>query len=283
MKSLSSHRLIAYYRAIDLKGFHNMRIINLSLDGLHEAADRGLYEWLSDQDADIICLQDLRCLERETDDDRFHPKGYEAYFFDSGVKGYNGVAIYTRKLPKALIYGFGFSSGVDMQGRYLQVDFESLSVGSLLAPNAQEHSETQSVKEQFFDDLQAHMIKIARKRRDFIFCGNWAIAPSKEDVSDWKAQQKKSGFLPQEQHWMKQLPHIGYIDAFRQANQDADEFSWWPSGHIDEGEAWRTDLQIISASLKNRVEYAMIYKRQTFSSHLPVIIDYDLQLEPDSL
>lgn len=258
-----------------------MRIISLSVDGLHQAADRDLYEWLNGQDADVICLQDLRCLEREMDDDKFHPEGYEAYFFDSGVKNYNGVAIYTRKLPKALIYGFGFSSGVDMEGRYLQIDFDNLSVGSLLAPSGQNAAE-QEIKSRFFDDLQAHLIKISRKRRQFIFCGNWGMAPGKEDVSDWEVQQTQSGFLPEEQQWMRQLPRIGYIDAFRQGNQDSDEFSWWPSGNIGDGHAWRTDLQIVSASLKNRVEYAMIYKSQAFSSHLPVIVDYDLELDTDA-
>jgi exodeoxyribonuclease-3 len=258
-----------------------MRIISLSVDGIHQAAARGLYDWLADQDADIICLQDLRCQEYETDDAVFHPEGYNAYFFDSGVKHYNGVAIYSRVLPKALIYGFGFSSGVDMEGRYLQIDFDNLSVGSLLAPSALSSAESQEVKAAFFDDLQAHLIKIARKRRDFIFCGNWAMAPAREDVSNPDAQSQQSGFLPDEQHWMKQLPHIGYIDAFRQGNHDKDEYSWWPSNKPGEGDAWRTDLQIVSASLKNRVEYAMIYKRQLFSSHLPVIVDYDIELDPD--
>ncbi|MEO0442208.1 MAG: exodeoxyribonuclease III [Pseudomonadota bacterium] len=257
-----------------------MRIISLSVDGIHQAAASGLFEWLTDQDADIICLQNLRCLEYETDDAVFHPEGYNAYFFDSGVKHYNGVAIYSRALPKALIYGFGFSSGVDMEGRYLQIDFDNLSIGSLLAPSARESIESQEIKTQFFDDLQSHLVKIARKRRDFIFCGDWAMAPAKEDVFNSQSQGQQSGFLPEEQRWMKQLPHIGYVDAFRQGNQDKDEYSWWPGGTIGEGEAWRTDLQVVSASLKNRVEYAMIYKKQQFSSHLPVIVDYDIELEP---
>lgn len=258
-----------------------MRIISLSVDGIHQAADRGLYEWLDEQDADIICLQDLRCLEYETDDDMFHPPGYNAYFFDSGVKHYNGVAIYSRKIPKALIYGFGFANGVDMEGRYLQIDFDQLSVGSLLAPSAMGNAESQEVKAKFFDDLQSHLIKISRKRRDFVFCGNWSMAPTKEDVSEPQLQSQQSGFFPEEQHWMKQLPHIGYIDAFRKGNPDKDEYSWWPSGIIGEGEAWRTDLQIVSASLKNHVEYAMIYKKQLFSTHLPVIVDYDIEISPE--
>ncbi len=258
-----------------------MRIISLSVDGLHQAAQRGLYDWLAEQDADIICLQDLRCLEYETDDDIFHPEGYNAYFFDSGTKHYNGVAIYSRMVPKALIYGLGFSSGVDMEGRYLQIDFDNLSVGSLLAPSAFSDVESHEVKAQFFDDLQAHLTKISRKRRDFIFCGNWATAPKKEDVSNPSTQQNQSGFLPEEQQWMSQLAHIGYVDAFRQGNADKDEYSWWPSGEQGEGDAWRTDLQVVSASLKNQVEYSIMYKNQQFSSHLPVIVDYDIELEPD--
>ncbi len=258
-----------------------MRIISLSVDGIHQAASRGLYDWLAEQEADIICIQDLRCLEYETDDPIFHPEGYNAYFFDSGVKHYNGVAIYSRALPKALIYGFGFSSGVDMEGRYLQVDFDNLSIGSLLTPSATNNAESQEVKARFFDDLQSHLIKISRKRRDFIFCGNWATAPTRHDVSNPQEQQQQSGFLAEEQQWMKQLPHIGYIDAFRQGNHEHDEYSWWPSGKIGEGDAWRTDLQIVSASLKHKVEYAMIYKSQQFSTHLPVIVDYDIELDPD--
>jgi exodeoxyribonuclease-3 len=258
-----------------------MRIISLSVDGLYQAAQRGLYNWLGEQDADIVCLQDLRCLEGETDGEIFHPEGYHAYFFDSGVKHYNGVAIYTRVLPKALIYGLGFSSGVDMEGRYLQIDFDTLSVGSLLAPTAQHDTESQEVKSQFFADLQAHLVKISRKRRDFIFCGNWEMAPTQADVSNPGVQQEISGFLPDEQHWMSQLPSIGYVDAFRQGNSDKDEYSWWPSGKQNQGNAWRTDLQVVSSSLKNHVEYAIIYKNQQFSSHLPVMVDYDIELEPD--
>ena len=265
-----------------------MRIISLCVEGIHQAAQKGLYDWLPDQDADIICLQDLRAQEDELNDDVFHPQGYHDYFFDSGVDNYSGVAIYSRVLPKALIYGLGFKSGVDMQGRYLQVDFEQISVGSLLAPSAGDDSESQEIKLHFFDEFQAHLNKISRKRRDFIFCGNWAMAPSPDDVSNYKVQQNQPGCLPGEQQWMQQLfdeHEMGYADAFRLGNSDNDEYSWWPSGEIGKGDAWRTDLQVISSHLKYQVEYAVMYKykkeKQPFSNHLPVIVDYDLDIQND--
>lgn len=256
-----------------------MRIISLSVDGIHQAAQRGLYTWLAEQDADIICLQDLRAKEYEVDTDPFHLDGYFAYFFDSGIEHYNGVAIYTRHQPKALIYGLGFSNGVDMEGRYLQADFEHISVGSLLAPSATSELESQEVKIKFFDDFQAHLNKITRKRRDYIFCGNWAMAHRRQDVQNWQDNDSNSGFLPHEQQWMDQLfNQLGYVDAFRRVNHDSDEYSWWPSNQINEGEGWRTDYQVTSNNLKNRVEYGVIYKTQQFSSHLPVIMDYDIEL-----
>lgn len=255
-----------------------MRVITLSVDGIFQAAQRGLYDWLADQDADVICLQDLRALEPELDHPVFHPEGYFAYFFDSGIKHYNGVAIYTRQQPKALIFGLGFASGVDMEGRYLQVDYEHYSIGSLLAPAALSETESLEVKIKFFEDLQALMHKVTRKRRSFIFCGNWAMAASRKDVQNWFNNQDSPGFLPHEQQWMQQLfNQIGYVDAFRQVNSDPDEFSWWPSGKVGVGDGWRVDYQVVSESLKRKVEYAMIYKTQTFSSHLPVIVDYDIE------
>jgi len=256
-----------------------MRIISLSVDGIHQAAQRGLYEWLSEQDADIVCLQDLRALEYELDHDIFHPDGYFAYFFDSGIKHYNGVAIYTRHQPKALIYGLGFSSGVDMEGRYLQADFEHISIGSLMAPSASSEMESADVKVKFFDDFQAHLHKITRKRREYIFCGNWQMAHRPSDVENPSANEGNSGYLPNERQWMDQLyRQIGYVDAFRCVNKDNDEYSWWPSGAVGKGDGWRTDLQVISNNLKNRVEYGVIYKNKEFSSHLPVIVDYDIEM-----
>ncbi len=255
-----------------------MRIISLSVDGIHQAAERGLYDWIATQDADIICLQDLRALEYELDDPVFHPEGYFAYFLDSGIKRYNGVAIYSRFQPKALIYGLGFASGVDMEGRYLQVDFERYSIGSLLAPSAMAENESLEVKIKFFEDFQALLHKVTRKRRNYIFCGNWAMAHTKKDVQNWEENIGIPGFLPFEQQWMNQLfNQIGYVDAFRQVNRDPDEYSWWPSGEMGVGDGWRTDYQVVSDDIRKKIEYAVTYKNQVFSSHLPVMIDYDIE------
>lgn len=114
-----------------------MRIISLAVDGIQQASERGLYHWLAAQDAHVICLQDLRAPAYELEQRReYQLQGYFSYFFDAPQPDSNGVAIYSRDMPKAIMYGFGASNGEDMQGRYLQADFDRVSICSLLAPGA---------------------------------------------------------------------------------------------------------------------------------------------------
>ena len=256
-----------------------MRIISLSVDGIHQAAHRGLFDWLVEQDAEVICLQDVRAQEPELFAiPGFELDGYFTYVLDSPEPHKDGVVIYTRQQPKALVYGFGLTNGMDVSGRYLQADFEHISVGNLLGPVGEAGQKSQEVKDRFFSDLQSHLHKVTNKRRRYIICGNWQIAHTHDDVENADHHETESGFLTNERIWMDQLIHqIGYADAFRLSNTDTDEFSFWPEGEIDEGDGWRTDYQIISGSLASRVEYAVIYTAKQFSSHAPVIIDYDIE------
>lgn len=255
-----------------------MRIINFSADGIKAAAQKGFFDWLLNQDADIICIQDLRAQEYDLTEDLFFPQGYFCYFFDT-PDSTNGVAIYTRKLPKAIMTGLGFND-FDGEARFIQADFDNLSVGSILAPSATlDDPASMERKAQFFDLLQAHLDKIRNKRREFVFAGNWQIARDDTDIQNHDCEEKV-GFLLEERRWFDDVNHqLGYVDAFRVVNTDDDEFSWWPDNNKNDG--MRVDFQLVSEGMKKHVEYGLIYKKQDFSTHAPVIIDYDYYLGED--
>jgi exodeoxyribonuclease-3 len=85
-----------------------MRVISLVTEGIERAAEAGCLEWLFAQDADIICLQDTHCAEHTLKGDAFFPEGYHPYFLDHyDDPQRNGVALYCRTLPKAIIWGSG--------------------------------------------------------------------------------------------------------------------------------------------------------------------------------
>lgn len=254
-----------------------MRIIGFSADGIQSAAKNGFYDWLQDQEADFVCIQDLRCSEYDLQDPVFFPDNYNAYFFDDVDGKANGVAIYCRRLPKAIMTGLGFAE-FDMEGRFIQADYENLSVCSLLAPvAAADDSAALARKSEFYGLLGAHLQKVRNKRREYIICGGWHIAHSAADLQDTEANANTPGFLAEERQWMDELFSSGYVDAFREINSDSDEFSWWP-GNDRSSDGRRTDFHVISQGLKYAVDYGAIYKSKPFSSHAPVIMDYDVEL-----
>jgi exodeoxyribonuclease-3 len=255
-----------------------MRIISFCADGIREAAKEGFYDWVLEQDADFICIQNLKAQEYDLQAEIFWPLGYNPYFFDAVEKDTNGVAIYCKQMPKAIITGLGFMD-YDMEGRYIQADFQDISIGCLLAPSAYKADDKAAAhKKQFFELFQNHLNKVRNKRREFVICGNWNMTHSENDVQDNQANLGTSGCLPEEQQWMDELiKGLGYTDAFREINTDIDEFTWWPDDDRSKN-GWRVDHQIISSGLKPVVEYGAIYKNQRFSSHAPLIMDYDFEM-----
>jgi exodeoxyribonuclease-3 len=251
-----------------------MRVISFSADGVREAAGEGFYDWVLGQDADFICIQDLRCSEYDLQDNSFFPPDYNAYFFDDVGGKANGVAIYCRELPKAIMTGLGFAE-FDMQGRYIQADYAEISVGCLLAPEATSDEE-QERKDEFFSLLGNHLQKVRNKRRKFIISGNWQLAPEALDVQGPASQSPASGFLATEQAWMQELLENGYVDAYRCVSRDDAAFTFWPAERGSDGR--RIDLQVISEELKQRVEYGAVYTGARFSRHAPLIMDYDIDL-----
>jgi exodeoxyribonuclease III len=197
-----------------------MRVISTSVDGIRQAAQRGLFDWMAGQDAEIICLQDLReSASKIEESPEFELEGYSGYFFDSPEADKNGVAIYTRSKPKAVMFGFGLASGEDLNGRYLQADFERLSVISLLTPDGRAGETAQNGKMEFLHGLQSHLLKISRKRREYIICTNLNIAYSEIDIENPATHADESGYLDEERLWLDQLYHdVHYTDAFRKGN-----------------------------------------------------------------
>jgi exodeoxyribonuclease-3 len=129
------------------------------------------------------------------------------------------------------------------------------------------------------DHFMQHLRKLAGDGREYIVCGDWNICHKEIDIKNWKGNQKNSGFLPEERAWLDELfDDVGYVDAFRLVNQEADQYSWWSN----RGQArannvgWRLDYHVVSPQTASKTTAASIYRDESFSDHAPVIIDYAL-------
>jgi exodeoxyribonuclease-3 len=122
--------------------------------------------------------------------------------------------------------------------------------------------------------------KYRNQKRDYIICGDWNIAHKEIDLKNWRGNKKNSGFLPEERAWMDKLfDSVGMVDAFREINQQEDQYTWWSN----RGQAWaknvgwRIDYQIVTPGLSGKIVSAEIYKEERFSDHAPLTIEYDIQ------
>jgi exodeoxyribonuclease-3 len=247
-----------------------------NLNGIRSAARKGFFEWLATKNVDIVCIQETKAQEHQLTDDIFCPKGYTCSYHDAIKKGYSGVAILSKKKPKNISTGLGWPCADD-EGRYIQFDFDKFSVASLYLPSGTSGDIRQQEKYNFMDKYLVKLKKIIKAKKPFIICGDWNIAHKKIDIKNWRANQKHSGFLPEERAWLDVLfDEIGFVDGFRQVNQEPDQYTWWSN----RGQAWannvgwRIDYHVITPDLKTKVKAAEIYREQKFSDHAPLIIDY---------
>jgi exodeoxyribonuclease-3 len=255
-----------------------MRIITLNVNGIRSAARKGLFEWLARQDADVVCLQEIKAGAEHLDERPFSSKRFYSYYEPAVKKGYAGVGLLTREHPDGLVRGFG-TREFDHEGRYLEVRFGDLSVVSLYVPSGSAGEHRQASKFRFMKVFMKHLEKIRADGRRYVICGDWNIAHREIDLRNWRSNQKNSGFLPEERAWLDTVfGKVGFVDAFRTVDPRPEQYTWWSN----RGQAWaknvgwRIDYQVVSPALAGAVRKATIYKRKRFSDHAPLIMDYEL-------
>ena len=257
-----------------------MRIVTLNLNGIRSAVNKGFLEWMSAQDADAICVQEIKAQERNLSDAIRNPGAYRGNFHFADRPGYSGVGIYCRRNPDRVIEGLGIPD-IDAEGRYLEAQFGNLSIVSVYVPSGSSSAERLAIKFSFMARFIAQLHRLAQSGRDVVLCGDWNVAHKQIDLRNWRSNQKNSGFLPEEREWFSGvLDKLGYADVFRRINQEPEQYTWWSN----RGQAWaknvgwRIDYQLATPGFATKAKSVAIYKEKRFSDHAPLTIDYDYPL-----
>ncbi|MBI5783492.1 MAG: exodeoxyribonuclease III [Gammaproteobacteria bacterium] len=254
-----------------------MRVITLNVNGIRSAAKKGLFEWLPRQNADVVCLQEVKAQESDLTEEMRAPKGFHGFFNCAEKKGYAGVALYSRREPDRVQAGFG-SKEHDDEGRYLQADFGKLSIASIYLPSGSAGPHRQESKYRFMDRFRPVLKKRRGDGREYILCGDWNIAHKEIDLKNWKSNQKNSGFLPEERAWLTKIfDELGWVDVFRTLNDKPDQYTWWSyrGQAYAKNVGWRIDYQIATPGIARKAKKERIYNDKRFSDHAPLILDYD--------
>ncbi|MCP3021390.1 exodeoxyribonuclease III [Cupriavidus basilensis] len=257
-----------------------LRIISANLNGIRSAAKKGFFEWMGKQDADMVCVQELKAQAADMTEAFLAPHGYHGYFHYAEKKGYSGVGLYTRHKPERVITGFGVDE-FDNEGRYVEVQYPHLAVISVYVPSGSSGEERQQAKFRFMEAFLPHLLQLKASGREIVLCGDVNIAHKEIDIKNWKGNLKNSGFLPEERSWIGELFDVhGYVDVFRKLDQRPEQYTWWSN----RGQAyaknvgWRIDYHLATAKIAETAQATSIYKDEKFSDHAPLSIDYDFPL-----
>ena len=261
-----------------------LRVITLNLNGIRSACNKGYLDWLQQQKADIVCMQELKAHEADLSAEMLAPLGFKGYFHCADKKGYSGVGIYGRVgpgrvAPDRIVPGLG-NHEFDAEGRYLRADFGKLSVISVYLPSGSSSDERQQAKFRFLALFKPVLKKLRAEGGEIILCGDWNIAHQEIDLKNWRANQKNSGFLPEERAWLTDvIETLGWVDVYRSLYPatTGESYTWWSN----RGQAWaknvgwRLDYQIATPGIAATAASAVIYKDTRFSDHAPLSVDYD--------
>ena len=75
------------------------------------------------------------------------------------------------------------------------------------------------------------------------------------------ANQKNSGFLPEERAWLTQLfGEHGWVDSYRHLHPDGQDYTWWSQRGAARAKnvGWRIDYQVVSPNLRDRLKSCQI-------------------------
>jgi exodeoxyribonuclease-3 len=252
-----------------------MKVISYNVNGIRAAVKKGFIEWLSETNADVVCIQETKAQPDQIPVLDLKSAGYDYYGLSAQKKGYSGVAILTRVKPDNVVYGMGIEK-YDNEGRFIRADFGDLSIVSVYHPSGTSGEERQAFKMQWLEDFQAYVTELQKERPVLLLCGDYNICHRAIDIHDPVRNANSSGFLPEEREWIDGFIKSGFTDSFRYINGDKpDSYSWWSyrANARANNKGWRIDYCMVSDNAKERISDAGIMPTAMHSDHCPISVE----------
>lgn len=253
-----------------------MKIVSYNVNGIRAALKKGFLDWLQAVDPDVVCLQEIKAMEEQLDLSLFEEAGYPYHhWFSAQKKGYSGVAILSKEKPDHVEVGTGIDY-MDFEGRNLRADFGDIAVMSLYLPSGTNLARLEH-KLTYMADFQTYVDGLRKTHPNLIVLGDYNICHEAVDIHDPVRLKNVSGFLPVEREWIGDFIDSGFIDSFRQFNDEPDNYTWWSyrGNARANNKGWRLDYGMVAEPLKDRLERSVILSGAKHSDHCPILVEID--------
>ena len=257
------------------------KLLSWNVNGIRACAGKGFLDWLREEDADFVCLQETKANPDQLPLELQNPVGrdgkpYAVQWSSAKRRGYSGTAIFSKREPSA-VTALGIPE-FDDEGRSIVADFDDFVLVSAYFPNSQDAGARIDYKIRYCDSILALCDNLRANGRHVVVAGDFNIAHRPIDLARPEQNVGNPGYLPEERAWMDKYTGSGYIDTFRHLCPEPKHYSWW-TYRVPQARAnnvgWRLDYHCMDPEFLPALVAAGIQSNVMGSDHCPVSLDLD--------
>ncbi|WP_104082448.1 exodeoxyribonuclease III [Cryobacterium sp. Y11] len=273
-----------------------LRIASINTNGVRAAYRKGMGDWLTARDVDILAIQEVRASTEDLEG--LLGPDWNILHDAATAKGRAGVALASRAGASIHRVALG-PEEFDSAGRWLEADYEVngrvITVVSTYVHSGETDTPKQVEKYKFLDAMIARLPELTTHSPLALVLGDLNVGHRTLDIKNWRGNKKHAGFLPEERAYFDLIlgsegdPNynagagLGWIDVGRKWAGEVDgPYTWWSQRGqaFDTDTGWRLDYHLASpmlaASVVNYVVDRAAAYDQRWSDHSAVVVDYDL-------
>jgi exodeoxyribonuclease-3 len=261
-----------------------MRIATWNVNSIKQRIEP-MQRWLKEREPDIVCLQEIKCVDDAFPRATFEDMGYNVA--THGQKSYNGVAIFSKFPLEEVERGLPGNDGSDDHARYVEavvsVSGGAIRVASVYLPNGNPAPGPKyDYKLAWIERLRTHARERIALEETMVLAGDYNVIPTPCDAHEPKRWTKDALFLPPTRAAWRSLTNLGLIDAIRATSDDPGLYTFWDyqAGAFQKNNGIRIDHLLLSPQAADRlagagVDRAMRGGEQP-SDHVPVWIELNV-------
>ncbi len=262
-----------------------MRIATWNVNSIRQRTEH-LAAWLAERKPDIVCLQEIKCV-----DDAFPRQAFESLGYNLAVHGqktFNGVAILSRFKFDEVTSGLP-GDDTDDHARFLEVAVSTATgvvrVASIYLPNGNPpDTDKYAYKLNWMKRLSHYAQERLQLEEPLILAGDYNVIPTAADVHNPALWVNDALFLPQTREAFRSFASLGLTDAIRAVSDDPGLYTFWDyqAGAWQKNWGIRIDHMMLSPQAADRLTTAGIDKHvrswEKPSDHVPVYVDLAIDM-----
>lgn len=248
-----------------------MKITTWNINGIRAAMGKNILEWIKENQADVVCLQEIKAKQDQINVQQIEDSGYQCFCNPAERPGYSGTANLFIKQPLKITLGMN-NEQFDDEGRVIRFSYADFELFNIYFPNGGEQNKRVPYKLDFYAALLGLCGRLQKEKKQIIITGDFNTAHKEIDLKNPKENEKNTGFLPEERAWIDRYLEHGFIDAFRVLYPEEVQYTWWTYRFSarQKNIGWRLDYYLVTDGIMPCVKDVIIHSDVMGSDHCPV-------------